>query len=202
MLPVGRCQSESRFEAFVSSADAALVQRCIEGDEAAVRAFVQRFQGRIFGLCYRMLGHREDAEDVTQEIFLRVFRNLWRWDARRSLVPWLMTIAVNRCRTALKQRSRLPAVSDIVEATQCRASSEDGELGEELQCALQQLREDYRTCFVLFYQQELPCTEIGEILNCPTGTVKTWLHRARRELADILRRRGVVHHDPSQLQRV
>ncbi|MGH7200444.1 MAG: RNA polymerase sigma factor, partial [Planctomycetaceae bacterium] len=68
---------------------------------------------------------------------------------------------------------------------------ENHALAEELEQALAQLREEYRTCFVLFHQQELSCAEIGEILDCPQGTVKTWLYRARRELAEILQRRGI-----------
>ena len=66
------------------------------------------------------------------------------------------------------------------------------DLGEELQLALNALREDYRTCFVLFHQEEQSCQEIAELLGCPEGTIKTWLHRARKELAETLKRRGVV----------
>ena len=173
--------------------DAALVQRCLDGDEAGMRALVERYQGVVFGVCYRMLGQREDAEDVAQDVFLRVFRSLHRWDSERPLKPWLLTIATNRCRTALERRSRLPTPSEVVTHQAC----EDGrgarrELAEELQLALDTLREDYRMCFVLFYEQELSCAAIGEMLGCPEGTVKTWLHRARKELAEFLERRGVT----------
>ncbi|MFQ5730902.1 MAG: RNA polymerase sigma factor [Planctomycetaceae bacterium] len=191
-------------EEFDTFADAQLVQRCLDGDEEAVRAFVGRNQGRVFGVCYRMLGHREDAEDVAQDVFLRVFRSLHRWDPGRPLNPWLMTITVNRCRTVLQQRSRLPSPSEFIEMT-ADSPPNNADLAEELQLGLDGLREDYRTCFVLFYQQELSCVEIGRILNCPEGTVKTWLHRARRDLAAFLRRRGVVndvHAELQELQRV
>ena len=172
--------------------DAVLVQRCLDGDEAGMRALVERYQGVVFGVCYRMLGQREDAEDVAQDVFLRVFRSLHRWDAERPLKPWLLTIATNRCRTAIGRRSRLPTPSEAA----LLQGAEDGrpgrrELAEELELALASLRHDYQTCFVLFYEQELSCAEIGEILGCPEGTVKTWLHRARKELADFLERRGV-----------
>jgi RNA polymerase sigma-70 factor, ECF subfamily len=79
---------------------------------------------------------------------------------------------------------------------------ERADLGEELQLALGRLRDEYRTCFVLFHQQELSCAEIGEIMGCPTGTVKTWLHRARGELAEHLQRRGVAPYASCELQRV
>jgi RNA polymerase sigma-70 factor (ECF subfamily) len=160
-----------------------------------MRALVEQYQGIVFGVCYRMLGQREDAEDVVQDVFLRAFRSLHRWDCERPLKPWLLTIATNRCRTALERRSRLPAASEAA----MHQGAEDGrtgrrELAEELQLALASLREDYRMCFVLFYEQELSCAAIGEVLGCPEGTVKTWLHRARKELADFLERRGVSPH--------
>ena len=79
---------------------------------------------------------------------------------------------------------------DFVDLTADDANSDDSDLAEELQRALENVREEYCTCFVLFYQQELSIAEIAEILGCPQGTVKTWLHRARRELAEQLKRRG------------
>ena len=174
----------------MTDCDAVLVQRCLAGDESGMRALVERFQGMVFGLCFRMLGHREDAEDVAQDVFVRVFRSLHRWDSARPLKPWLLTIAANRCRTAMGIRSRRPAPADFVDSAPDDARPEDKDLAEELQRALENVREEYRTCFVLFHQQELSVVEIGEIMGCPQGTVKTWLHRARRELAEHLRRRG------------
>jgi RNA polymerase sigma factor (sigma-70 family) len=95
----------------VSSDEAGLVQRCLLGQPDAIRQLVERFQPEVFGLCVRLLHHRHDAEDVTQEVFLRIFRSLRRWDATRPLKPWVMGIAVNRCRTWLTQpgAGRLPA---------------------------------------------------------------------------------------------
>ncbi|MDA1165817.1 MAG: sigma factor, partial [Planctomycetota bacterium] len=77
--------------------DVHLVQRCLSGDELALRAFIEKFQGLVFSLCLRMLGHREDAEDVAQDALVRVFRNLEKWDQQRPIKPWLLTIAANRC---------------------------------------------------------------------------------------------------------
>ncbi|MBW3542578.1 MAG: RNA polymerase sigma factor [Planctomycetes bacterium] len=181
--------------------DAKLVERCLAGDEAGLRVFVERFQGPVFGLCLRMLGRREDAEDVSQEVFLRTFRSLHTWDSARPLKPWLLTIAANRCRTALERRSRQPSPTEYVE-TIADGSPEPAnrDLAEELERALGELREDYRTCFELFYREELSVTEISSTLDCPEGTVKTWLYRARRELAELLRRRGVVPYAQYELQ--
>src|SRR3954451_11400953 len=86
-----------------------LIRRCLTGDQGAMLALVERFRGQVFGLCYRMLGQRQDAEDVAQETFVRVLKNLHRWDAARDFEPWLLAIAGNRCRTALSTRKRRPA---------------------------------------------------------------------------------------------
>jgi RNA polymerase sigma-70 factor (ECF subfamily) len=180
-------------ESLVTADDGALVRHCLTGDERALRAFVERFQGIIFGVCYRMLNHREDAEDVSQEVFLRIFRNLDKWDPARPLKPWLLTITTNRCRTFLEKRSRQTPTSDLIADLAVQSGEKNlGDLADELQLALERLREEYRTCFILFYQAQVSCAEIGEIMGCPRGTVKTWLHRARLELADHLQRRGVV----------
>lgn len=183
--------------------DGDLVRGCLAGEAAGLRAFVERFQGAVFGLCYRMLGHREDAEDVAQEVFLRAFRGLKRWDATRSLKPWLLTIAANRCRTMLSQRARKPRPSEFAgEVAAPSSTSPPGDLAEELQLALDNVREEYRLCFVLYHVHELSLAEIGEMLGCPEGTVKTWLFRVRRELADSLRRRGVAPQVNHELHRI
>ena len=189
-------------EVTVAESDAALVRRCLAGDESGVRALVERFQGLVFALCYRMLSHREDAEDVAQETFVRALRSLHRWDPERPLRPWLLTIAANRCRTALEQRTRRPIAADYLPHVADDPGPPPCELAEELQQALETLRDDYRMCFVLFHQHELSCARIGEVMGCPEGTVKTWLHRARRALAEHLQRRGVVPNVSYELHRL
>ena len=76
---------------------------------------VERFRGQVFGLCYRMLGQRQDAEDAAQETFVRFLKNLHRWDQARDFQPWLFAIAGNRCRTALAARCRRPATEAAVD---------------------------------------------------------------------------------------
>jgi len=175
------------------SEDAELVRGCLAGDDAALAAFVQRFQSTVFGLCFRMLAHREDAEDVSQEVFIRAFRSLEQWDAARPLAPWLSTIAVNRCRTWLANRVRRALPAEFAGDVADRSGGPPRlDLAEELQLALDRLREEYRLCFVLHHVNDLNLTEIAEVIGCPVGTIKTWLRRARLELADSLQRRSVV----------
>lgn len=175
----------------VDVSEVELVQGCLAGDPVCHRHFVERFQNLIFGLCFRMLSRRHDAEDVTQESFLRAFRNLHRWDQVRPLRPWLLTIAANRCRTRLEERSRQPIpMENAADGLPSRDGTAPLDDAEEVQRAIETLRPEYRQCFVLFYQQELSVEQVAEILECPEGTVKTWLFRARKEVADVLRKRG------------
>lgn len=170
-----------------------LVRRSLSGEQSAMTELVDRFRGQVFGLCYRMLGHRQDAEDVTQESFVRALRSLAQWDSRRDFRPWLLAIAANRCRSLLSARRKVPKPScEVEELPDQRSLREERHIGEEVALAIGRLREEYRQAFVLFHQQQLNYAEIAEVLDCPVGTVKTWVHRARRELADHLRRRGIV----------
>lgn len=172
----------------------ALVGQCLTGDQAAMLSLVERFRGQVFGLCYRMLGQRQDAEDAAQETFVRVLKNLHRWDQARDFEPWLFAIAGNRCRTALATRKRRPAAESTVEllADDQPDNRPAQHLAEELHLALAKLREEYRQAFVLFHEQELSYADIAAAMEVPLGTIKTWVHRARRELIDHLRQRGVI----------
>jgi RNA polymerase sigma-70 factor (ECF subfamily) len=176
--------------------DVILVRNCLRGQAAAIEYLVGRFQAEVFGLCVRLLHHRHDAEDVTQEVFLRVFRSLRRWDSARPLRPWIMGIAVNRCRTWLSRRSRRPEPVNYLQDTVAGPAPDDSlELLRELRSAVADLRLEYRTVFVLFHEQGQPYEEIALVLDRPVGTVKTWLHRARLEILDRLRQRGMVPDD-------
>lgn len=178
--------------------DAMLVRRCLKNEPAAVRALVEQFQGMVFGLCVRLLGNRHDAEDVTQEVFLRVFRSLRRWDEARPLQPWVLGIAANRCRTWRSRAVRRPAAVNYLDdtapdpRTDLPAADDAPELARELTRALADLRPEYRTAFVLFHERGQSYEAIATALRRPVGTVKTWLHRARLELLDALRQRGMV----------
>jgi RNA polymerase sigma-70 factor (ECF subfamily) len=181
-----------------------LVRRCLDDDEQAIVELVDQYRGPVFGLCYRMLRHRQDAEDVTQESFVRVLRSLGSWDPQRDFLPWLLAIAGNRCRTLLAVRTRQPAISPLIEQVSNAddRSSEATQLAEEVELALDHLRAEYRQAFVLFHQHELSYAEIGATLNCPLGTVKTWVHRARRELIAQLKDRGVLEELRHAVRRV
>jgi RNA polymerase sigma-70 factor (ECF subfamily) len=175
--------------------DPGLVEAIRSGDPQATRLLVERFHGVVFGLCFRMLNHRQDAEDVTQETFLRALRAIFGFDSTRPIRPRLLEIAANRCRTALVSRKRRPPPASVSAAEQqvdLKSGVRDpDDLAGELAQAINRLRPEYRVVFLLFHEQSLSYDEIAQSIDRPVGTVKTWIHRARAELAEHLARRGV-----------
>lgn len=181
-----------------------LVTRSLQGEQAAMRALVDHFGGQVFCLCYRMLGNRHDAEDVTQESLCRALRSLGNWDAGCDFAPWLLAIAGNRCRTWLATRSRRPPTTLLADHLAVERPLEavaDG-LNEEIQLALAGMRAEYRQAFLLFHQDEMSYEEIASALDRPLGTVKTWVHRARRELAQFLIARGALEDNFHVVRRI
>jgi RNA polymerase sigma factor (sigma-70 family) len=175
--------------------DPALVEALRSGDPRAPRLLIERYQGIVFGLCIRMLNQREDAEDVVQETFVRALRAIGGFDATRPIRPWLLGIAANRCRTTLSRRTRIPALAPG-EAAERLVDPRPGlvdpdDLAGELERAVARLRPEYRLVFALFHEQNLSHEEIAQSTQRPIGTIKTWLRRARAELAVDLTRRGV-----------
>ena len=176
--------------------DPALVEALRAGDPQAPRLLIEQYQGVVFGLCYRMMNHRQDAEDIAQETFVRALGAMAGFDAARPIRPWLLEIAANRCRTALARRARRADTERLPQPTEELADHRVGpadpdDLAGELERALSGLRPEYRLVFVLFHEQNLSYDEIAQAVTRPVGTVKTWLHRARAELAEYLSRRGV-----------
>lgn len=174
--------------------NAALAERYRENDEHAFATLVRRYQSLVFGVCMRMLAHREDAEDVTQETFSRLAKYLDRWDPKRPLEPWLVTIAGNRCRSFLARRRHwhpLSATTEPVSEASRQAEAAES-LREEVRLALAKLPRRQREAFQMFHDGSLCYAEIAERMGCPLGTVKTLVHRARAGLIEELRQRDVI----------
>jgi RNA polymerase sigma-70 factor (ECF subfamily) len=177
----------------VSTETRQLVAQCLAGHSTAIAELMDRYQRRVYALCYRMLGQTQDAEDAQQETFIRALRSLARWNPGREFEPWLLAIAANRCRTMLTRRSRYPALVPWVETPHDHAPSVTRlDLREELSRALNALRPEYRQAFSMFHQDQYSYQEISRRMGRPVGTVKAWVHRARLELVDELIRRGCV----------
>lgn len=182
----------------MSESNASLADRFAGDDRSAFDSLVDRYHAMVFQLCFRSLGHRQDAEDATQETFSRLAKYLERWDRKRPLEPYLKAIAGNRCRTALAKRRHFHPLDSVAEPQtddDCQGRRADA-LREEVHRVLEHLPTSHRNAFELFHQQSLSYAEISRRMNCPVGTVKTWVHRARRELIDQMRRRGVAASPP------
>ena len=182
-----------------------LIEDCLAEKPASMCRLVDHFRGRVFGLCYRMLGQWQDAEDASQETFLRVSRSLTQWDQEREFEPWLLSIAANRCRTQLASRQRQRVLeSHVMEragrsalAAPTPARSVDQLvavqlLSEEVERALALQPEERAKAFRMFHERAMSYLEISERLKRPVGTIKTWVYRVRLDLITALRRRKVI----------
>ena len=170
--------------------DSELVALARRGDEAAFEQLMLRHQRYVFNLAYRVLGDRSEAEDVTQETFLRAWRGLSRFRGEARFTTWLYRIAHNLCLNRLPGlRRRLLQTEPPDEwlpdpAPHPEAVAERRERLAFLHTQLEQLPEHYRLVLTLRYLQGFSYAEIAAILNVPLGTVKTHIHRARRLLRD------------------
>ena len=178
----------------MNESNALLAQQFHQNDQTAFSKLMGRHHSLVFRVCLRILGHRQDAEDATQETFSRVAKYLHRWDSQRPLEPWLVAIAGNRCRTLLASKQTFQTLTVLTEPVSSEGLNqrEAESLREELNLALMQVPECQRHAFRLFHEQSLSYAEIADVLDCPLGTVKTWVHRARVRIIEQLRHREVV----------
>lgn len=181
-----------------------LIVRAQEGDMQAFAALVQSTQTGVYNLAYSLLHSREEAEDLTQETFVRVWRALPGFRAEAKFTTWLYRITVNTCLNRRRQLSAEMAKVDgqtdpesvsIPEDEPTAATLRD-ERSAVLWRAVQQLPAKYRLVISLFYQQQLSYPEIARTLALPLGTIKAHLNRARQSLAKSLRGQQEGLDDP------
>lgn len=180
--------------------DPHLVQRCLGGDESAWTELLQTHSRKVYNLCYRFTGRPSEAEDLTQEVFIKIFQTLSVYDSQQgTFSTWLSRIArnhlVDHYRRTHKDRltSSLdddPGGFENQPSTEPSPSAavESRERGEILQAALNRLSPDMREAVVLRDFQDLDYDEIAEVLGVPEGTVKSRINRGRLELAKVIKR--------------
>lgn len=186
--------------------EAALIAEAVAGSERAFQTLVERYQRPVFSLVVRMVRDHGIAEDVTQEVFVKAWLALARYDPRRRFASWLFKIASNAAIDHLR-RKKVPTVPiesgdpdawsvlDRLEDERAEAADtlvKRHELAEALEAAIAALRPEYRLVVLLRFKEELPYRDIAEVTGMPLGTVKTNLRRARREIEQRLRAGGVV----------
>lgn len=152
----------------------------------AFELVLRTYQNKVFHLALSMLAHREQAEDTAQEIFLRIWRALPGYRSQSSVSTWIYSIARNACLTELKNAGARRAVS--LQQPGVLAAAEQARRGNtvegiDVESLVAQLPEKQRHVVALFYMEEKSYEEVARMLDMPVGTVKTHLHRARKELA-------------------
>ena len=183
--------------------DAQLVQQCLQGDGSAWEELVRRHTRRIFNICYRFTGNRTESEDLSQDVFLRVYRTLGSYrSAHGGFATWLTSVTRNllidhyrrtkRDRVTDSLDDKMPAVENKESAG--RRPDEQallGELSRQVQSALTRLSPELREAVILRDLQQLEYSEIQRVLAVPEGTVKSRINRGRIELARVLQQMGV-----------
>jgi RNA polymerase sigma-70 factor (ECF subfamily) len=181
-----------------------LVEQCLAGQQSAWEELIQTYSRRVYALCYRFTNSDNESQDLTQEVFLRVFKTLGSFRAGEGcFAVWLTRLTRNLLVDHYRRtkRDRLTDGIDdklsVLEERNAQASRTDGllagrEAGELLQSGLQKLSPELREAVILRDLQELEYREIASVLNVPEGTVKSRLNRGRAELAKVLRRNKVT----------
>jgi len=189
--------------------DEALVQMFVDGASEPFEELIRRYQGKIVNFIYRSTGDYQRAEELAQEAFMRVFRNGGHFDERYRFSTWVYTIAKNLASNELRDRSRNPDRFHIREAdwptdgtfvTELVSSRTrephriltDGEMREKLAVAMSQLDPDQRMALVMKEYDGMTYAEIAEVFETSPGTVKSWLHRSKRQLAKPLKESEVL----------
>ena len=184
-----------------------LVRRCIAGDAVAWEEIVQRYNRRIYNICYRFAGSADDAQDLTQEVFIKMYRTLSSYDpGRAAFMTWLTTITrnllVDHFRKTKQDRmtetldgasseheDAMPLSDKIPDkAAPPDARVQSREAGETVHHALQKLSPELREAVILRDLQDMDYREIAAVLKVPEGTVKSRINRGRAELARLLQR--------------
>lgn len=184
-------------EEFDTEQERELILRCQERDTAAMGTLIVQYKHWVYNIAYGMLGHREDAEDAAQDVFLSVWQNINKFQFRSRFSTWLYRIVKNKCLNLIDQKKRRKTEPMEIDDTQPWVPLDTvtpeqevlrTEQSEILHAALGRLKESYRTILVLRELRELSYEEIAEILNCTLGRVKSRLHEARKALRAELER--------------
>lgn len=189
--------------------DMRLVEACRRGDSTAFDELVRRYKDRVFAVVYRFVGNREDALDISQEVFVHAYRSINGYRGAARVYTWLYSIAANLSRNRLRDSGRrgrnmstsLEALQEqapgVAEAGKSsgnnpRENAMSSEMEAVLQEVLNELPEHYRMAFVLRTFDDLSYEEIAEAMGCPVNTVKSRLNMARVKLRDRLKELSLI----------
>lgn len=177
--------------------DETLAAQVINGNLAPFEELVNRYQKPVFKVAYRMVGQKEEAEDLAQEVFIHVYQKMYHFDPAKKFKPWLYRVAVNTCISRLRRKQKVvflsfdDALTGSVEYANFSYLSpelniERQELQQEIYQAVLEMPENYRAMIILRYQLDLTNAEIAEVLSITKENVEVRMHRAHRHLRRIL----------------
>jgi len=182
---------QSRPEGQTRSSDKELMERFLRGEVEGFNLLVKNYKVRLFSLLYRLVGNREEAEDILQETFLRVYRQKESYDFNYSFSTWIYTIALNLCRNLYKRKKKIRFLGMDSLVNHPDPNSENhgnrNRLSLILERAISSLPFKYRTVFLLRDVDQLSYEEVASTLSLPLGTVKSRVNRARRILQKKLK---------------
>ena len=175
-----------------------IIERCLNGDQAAWETIVRLYWRKVFNIAYKFVGRHDQAEDLTQDVFLKLYKSLDTFDRRANFQTWLISVSRNLCidhyRSVRKERETINRDVDPADVTPIAAeTAADKKLEQRdrvtlLRIALEKLAPTLRTAVMLRDIQELTYQEIADRLNLPEGTVKSRINRGRTELARQIQR--------------
>jgi RNA polymerase sigma-70 factor (ECF subfamily) len=165
-----------------------LVRRCRQGDTRAFETLLDRYEKPVYNAAYRMLDNADDAKDVAQTVFLKVWENLGRYDPSYRFFSWIYRIALNESVNCLKKRSKTDALDREPESTTSGPdiAADEAIRSRQIQSALMNLKPDYRAVIILKHFVDCNYAEISRILDIPEKTVKSRLYSARQLLKEAL----------------
>ncbi len=177
--------------------DIALVQRCLEGEQAAFEELIEKYQNIVFNVAFRMVQCREDAEDIVQSVFLSAYENLPRFNSRYKFFSWIYRMTMNESINLIHRRKPEVMIDDYHATTGVTPESdcEVTEVRTVLERAVAALTPEYRAVIILRHFEELTYEEIAEALKLPMKTVKSRIYSARQLLAQNVTLKAVMSHD-------
>lgn len=177
--------------------DLVLIRHCLDGHGEAFESIVDKYQKIMFNVALRMINNYEDAEDVTQSVFVKAFERLDTFNPNYKFFSWLYRITINESLNFLNQRKQFEELDKGLISTEKTPEEEyeDSETSRGIQKALMDLKLQYRTVIILRHFQNLSYREISQIIQLPEKTVKSRLFTARQLTKDILLRKGIGKND-------
>ncbi|MFC5602018.1 RNA polymerase sigma factor [Sporosarcina koreensis] len=179
-----------------------LIQQVLAGDKQAYAHIINKYKNQLYATILRMTKNPQDAQDLVQDAFIKVYRNLGKYDASGSFSSWLYRVAINHCMDEFRKKRYSTIQVEIDEAKVVNREHPEvvflkKEKSRQLERLIATLPEDERLIILLRYVNEISYEEIGEVMDVPLSTVRNKLHRAKKKMRETVKREGGYFHELS-----